>query len=343
MLALDPDLHISSFDSLRENSYLLSLRGTNLKVSASVISVVQALTQPADSADIVADRMGIQNDSPTRLKVAELISNLLIPKGIVILDEVKIEAVHKSEQTYLAFRYTREIISAKSLQPTSNFFAFLYRPEVFVVAMLIITGSLFLSLREMIGEYTYMDLVLSISPFSVLLLLLSSFFHELGHLAAASAFKQAHGGIGIGLNVGFPVIYADVSGVWRLKRHQRLIVDLGGFYFQAIFGCMVMVTYLFFRDASLIATVFAIWFSILFNALPFSKSDGYWVLSDLFSITNLHEKIASDENPQKIGFLATYKSFTQIYLLILLGWLSYSFTASLLAYPDLFFMIAKYG
>lgn len=47
--------------------------------------------------------------------------------------------------------------------------------------------------------------------------LLSSFFHELGHASACKYFEVKHGGIGFGLYLNFPVLYTDVTEVWKLN------------------------------------------------------------------------------------------------------------------------------
>ena len=61
----------------------------------------------------------------------------------------------------------------------------------------------------------------------------SSFFHELGHASACKYFGIQHGGIGFGLYLNFPVLYTDVTEVWKLKRGQRCVVNLAGVYFQS--------------------------------------------------------------------------------------------------------------
>ena len=59
-------------------------------------------------------------------------------------------------------------------------------------------------------------------------MVVSSLFHELGHASACKHFGIRHGGIGFGLYLNFPVLYTDVTEVWRLRRADRCIVNLGG-------------------------------------------------------------------------------------------------------------------
>ena len=55
-------------------------------------------------------------------------------------------------------------------------------------------------------------------------MVVSSLFHELGHASACKHFGIRHGGIGFGLSLNFPVLYTDVTEVWRLRRADRCIV-----------------------------------------------------------------------------------------------------------------------
>ena len=52
----------------------------------------------------------------------------------------------------------------------------------------------------------------------------SSFFHELGHAAACKYFGIRHGGIGFGLYLNFPVLYTDVTEVWKLYNQLEPII-----------------------------------------------------------------------------------------------------------------------
>ena len=123
------------------------------------------------------------------------------------------------------------------------------------------------------------------------LFLLSGLLHELGHTTACRYFKCPHGAIGFGLYFVFPAWYADVSKAWRLAPRQRAVVDLGGVYFEAVL--------LIFVDAFALATgsplafklVWLITFAMLFTLNPVFKFDGYWLLSDLSGLHNLHQRV----------------------------------------------------
>ena len=50
----------------------------------------------------------------------------------------------------------------------------------------------------------------------LIFMLVSSFFHELGHASACKYCGVKHGSIGLGLYLNFPVLYTDVTEIWKL-------------------------------------------------------------------------------------------------------------------------------
>ena len=121
--------------------------------------------------------------------------------------------------------------------------------------------------------------------------------HELGHAAAGYRFGIKPKEIGAGLYLIFPVLYTDVTEVWRLGVQKRTIVNLGGIYFQLLIN-LLLIGYLMthFGDFGQINTTrYLIQLNvatIIINAIPFLKFDGYWLYSDLFSLPNLRRQSA---------------------------------------------------
>jgi putative peptide zinc metalloprotease protein len=120
-----------------------------------------------------------------------------------------------------------------------------------------------------------------------LMLLLSVLLHELGHLAACRYFHCPHGGIRFGLYLIFPVLYADVTPAWRLSRKARVVVDLGGVYFQLLLTIPLFCLHHCTRDPLWLLLFLELDGMILFAMNPFLRFDGYWVCSDLLGVANL--------------------------------------------------------
>ncbi len=119
------------------------------------------------------------------------------------------------------------------------------------------------------------------------LFIISLLFHELGHAAACARYGAPPSGIGFTLYLIYPAFFSDVSAAWRLKRWQRVVVDVGGAYFQVIAGCLFAGLFLLTGWQPWRLTVWAIVYSIFFSLNPVLKFDGYWVVADALGVVNL--------------------------------------------------------
>jgi len=126
---------------------------------------------------------------------------------------------------------------------------------------------------------------------SVALTMLGVVVHELGHLTACSRFGARHGGIGLGVYWCMPVLYAEVSGAWMLPRLQRAVVDAGGVYFQCAYLIGLGAAYLASGATPFVEAMAWTHFLMLHTLNPVLKYDGYWLLTDLGGLSNLHEQI----------------------------------------------------
>lgn len=119
---------------------------------------------------------------------------------------------------------------------------------------------------------------------------LGVFFHELGHIAASKLYGSIPKSLGVGIYFISPVIFVDVDDSWKLKKNQRVIVDLGGVYFQVIYSTLLLFIYFLNYNPVFIILYFMFMTSVIFNLNPFLKYDGYWFLSDLLGVYNLNKK-----------------------------------------------------
>ncbi len=120
--------------------------------------------------------------------------------------------------------------------------------------------------------------------------------HELGHAFTAKCYGCRVPTMGVAFLVLFPVAYTDVNDVWKLtNRSQRLrvgaagiITELGMAVWATLFWALLPEGGL--KDASFLVAS-TTWIStLLINASPFMRFDGYFLLMDALGIPNLHQR-----------------------------------------------------
>lgn len=121
-----------------------------------------------------------------------------------------------------------------------------------------------------------------------LLLVASLIAHEFGHASASARYGAAPSDIGFALYLVYPAFYSDVTPTWRLDRWQRVVVDLGGTYFQFVaLGLLVLVQGVSPQVWAAYALAF---YGALFSLNPIFRFDGYWLLADALGVTNLSKQ-----------------------------------------------------
>lgn len=162
----------------------------------------------------------------------------------------------------------------------------LYAPGVFwatfAAALAVSTAAAVFTLQEMRMLLGTAD-VLLVPPLIVGAMIL----HELGHVAACRAYGVRHGAIGVGFYFLMPVMYADISGVWALEKHRRIIANLGGLFGELLYATALAAGYLATGQAALLLAAAAVTTSSVYQLIPFVRRDGYWVLSDAAGVPNL--------------------------------------------------------
>ncbi|MEI8395451.1 MAG: HlyD family efflux transporter periplasmic adaptor subunit [Rhodospirillaceae bacterium] len=120
--------------------------------------------------------------------------------------------------------------------------------------------------------------------------------HELGHAYVAKSYGCRVPTMGVALLVLLPVLYTDVSDSWRLtSRRQRLAIAVAGVATELGLALVATLLWSFLPDGPLRSAAFLVatttWVSTLaINLSPFMRFDGYYLLSDWLSVSNLQER-----------------------------------------------------
>ena len=177
--------------------------------------------------------------------------------------------------------------------------------------------------------------------------------HELGHGLCC----KAHGGevheMGFQLLIYFPALYCDVSDSWMLPRKwQRIAISLAGIYVELLVAAVATFTWWATDPASVLhhlclgLMIVCGVNTVVFNANPLMRFDGYHALSDWLEVPNLSSQAtrivqagamrwlgmntADDGLPASTprGFLTLYAIASYIYRWIVLAgtfWLLHGF------------------
>ncbi len=188
------------------------------------------------------------------------------------------------------FIFSYDLIPERSIRPFSGALAVLFaKPIVLFVCIAFLLAELLVFSRSVSAiqhPFRFSDLV--IFYFASIAITL---FHELGHASACRRFECPHGDIGFALYLIYPAFYTDVTKVWRLPRLKRAVVDLGGVYFQAILFIALTLYVMFTHDLLALRLLWAMNFMMLLTLNPIFKMDGYWLLTDLSGLSNLHQQV----------------------------------------------------
>jgi putative peptide zinc metalloprotease protein len=120
--------------------------------------------------------------------------------------------------------------------------------------------------------------------------------HELGHALVCKRHGVRCPDIGLFVILGAPCVYCDVSESWKLpSRWQRMAVAAAGMYVEIIVATLAAWVWMLTLDGNVnllaLQTMFVCSVStLLINANPLMRFDGYYIISDLLNDPNLRAR-----------------------------------------------------
>lgn len=121
--------------------------------------------------------------------------------------------------------------------------------------------------------------------------------HEFGHGLSCKAFGGESHEMGILLMCLSPALYCNVTDAWTLAdKWKRIIISFAGIYVElmiaaaATFVWWYTPQYPVVNNIALCVMVLCSVSTIMFNANPLMKFDGYYILADWIEVPNLREK-----------------------------------------------------
>jgi putative peptide zinc metalloprotease protein len=125
---------------------------------------------------------------------------------------------------------------------------------------------------------------------------LAKVLHELGHAFTAQRCGCRVPTMGVAFLVMLPVLYTDTNEAWKLAdKRQRLRIAAAGMLAELALAAVATVVWSFLPDGPVRAGVFLLasttWIlTLVLNASPFMRFDGYFLLCDLLDMPNLHSR-----------------------------------------------------
>ena len=118
--------------------------------------------------------------------------------------------------------------------------------------------------------------------------------HEISHALTAKNYGCKVSAMGVAFMIFWPVLYTDTTDAWSLKnRKQRIFISSAGVISEIYLAAICSLLWLLLPDGTLKSVTFLLsgtaWItSLLVNSNPFMRFDGYFVLSDILKVPNLH-------------------------------------------------------
>ncbi|MCU0467433.1 MAG: hypothetical protein MUF58_02445 [Arcicella sp.] len=289
-----------------ERYFLLTVNNRPYKVGEMVYLILQGIFNKQSYEEIAQQinlRSGQELYSGSDLKT--IVSEKLTPLGVFDIPTTN-SKIATPQMGGIYFR--KKMLDISHYEWFLKIFQVLFSPWAFfpviilaIIANVVLMNEL-LSLDHYVKAYNASaaatgdclrgyKYIFSFYPIIVSILLI----HELGHAAASYRFGVKSKEIGFGLYIIFPVLYTDVTEVWRISKIKRVIVNLGGIYFQLLINLgLIYGIYINFGNLDNVSTFrYLIQINIatiLINVIPFLKFDGYWLYSDIFAIPNLKQQ-----------------------------------------------------
>jgi putative peptide zinc metalloprotease protein len=259
--------------------------GQMVQIGPLMYAVLDAVDGERDGpalADAVSERVGKRVD----LDAVASLAKKLAAQGLLAGFE---HHAPPKRNPLLALRWKVLVTDPVLTQRLTAPFTFLFRPWVMWPVLAAFAGVFwFVLFHKGVASATSQAFN---SPGLLLLVfglaVASAGFHELGHAAACRYGGATPGGMGMGIYLVWPAFYTDVTDTYRLPRRDRLRVDLGGLYFNAVVAVVTMGVWLLWRQDALLLLIALQVLQMVKQLSPIIRADGYHILSDATGVPDL--------------------------------------------------------
>lgn len=303
---LSPQLKLRRQRLRDEVWYLLSDRNSNrsVRVNRSAYAIAARFDGSRSLQQIWEFLLGAADEPPTQDEVIQLLAQLR-EAGLVQFDSsADIEQLQpnlenasrqRGRSSLLAWRFHLANPSAllTRLSPLQNL---LFSRAAMVIWMLAVLQLLILALQHAPTLVDHGRQWLTTPRYALLLLVLFvpvKLLHELAHGLAVRRWGGDVPAAGVTVMLGMPVPWVDASAATAFpQRRQRITVAAAGMMAELALAALALPLWLtlpdgLLRDAAFVTLFMAGVSTLLFNANPLQRLDGYYIATDLLALPNL--------------------------------------------------------
>lgn len=343
------DLEVSNFNE--SSDYLISQKELNyrLVVNQDVIDLIDIIDKPISLEDLVDKYNIIYPQKKINYQtVFSLLYAKLLRYGIICSDEYT--PVAKEIESYLSLSFV--LINKKRLQKiiklTAPFLSIRFFYYILFLTLAFVSLTVFLNYKSVLNTLR-VDEGVGISSWLIFIATAGVliFFHEFGHATATKKLGAESGHISFGFYLLQPVMFADVSDVWKVNKAERIKVNLAGLYNELLIASIMAILFLITSKSYFLIVCSIVLFSCVTNLNPFLRYDGYWVLSDISGIYNLRETSSKKLNTfaksilgksefiwsKKNLFLVIYASISILIITVFISYVLIRDPLSILNFP----------
>ena len=215
-------------------------------------------------------------------------------------DERKRKELLAAASNILAFRFRgfdpEKILNA--MRPIGRFFfsgpATVFNLSLMLAAAILVTVEFDVFRSRLPSFHSFFDAQNWLALGATLAV--TKILHEFGHGLSCKHFGGECHEMGVMFLVLTPCLYCNVSDSWMLpSRWKRAAIGAAGMYVEVVLASIATFLWWFSEPGWLNYTCLNIMFvssvsTILFNANPLLRYDGYYILSDLMEVPNLRQK-----------------------------------------------------
>lgn len=222
------------------------------------------------------------------------------------------KSLYKRHQARVAARARQRIVGFLFLQvPLVNPNAFLertlpyvrwlYSRAFFAVWLAIVAAAGYVAALNRAALAAPLNGLLATENLPVLwtTLIVLKVLHEFGHAYACKHFGGHVPEMGAYIIMFTPCAYVDATAAWGFPRRlHRLAVSLAGMYVELLIAAVAVFVWAATPPSLINSIAYNVIFlassvTILFNANPLMRYDGYYILSDLLEVPNLRQRASS--------------------------------------------------